>query len=543
MRLTTVAPLAILFATAAASAAPVFWYSNPGPINSRGLLGSATNSVVTLPATPLSTNIQYLTISGNLTSAVGGTHSSEACIEVSTPNGTFVLQPFSGGTFSGTIPVPAGAMTVSPYLGFGIGPCQLRFFELYADNAAGPDAVWTNLSVTLHDLSGGDVQPMNRDIAPTVAGPDVATGESYVYRNFPTTAALNFPTERVAGRFRIKGYGTAMTGWNANLSTTPLHSVNVAITAPGVDGNDVTWNFTPYDIHAASSSDFDLTFTAPQPVLAGPTHQWTYVLTDNGVPVPLNNRFACIWFSVQPLTGDAPAATDLGVIRGNPILGPAESTVVNNQSFFTFGHQIHWFTFTTEQACSDATGYWLDIHSQAPVNSSILDHEMALYDTNGLLQASNDDGGSNHLSMLTFGDSSPVRAPVDPNGAPAPRNGSNGTLAAGQHYLAVAEYDTTFAGSGWYATSTGTHGSTINFEFRTNLPALPCGPADVGSAGGVAGADGLLDNNDFIVFINNFFAQAPSADVGIQGGLPGADGQWDNNDFIVFINQFFGGCI
>jgi hypothetical protein len=27
--------------------------------------------------------------------------------------------------------------------------------------------------------------------------------------------------------------------------------------------------------------------------------------------------------------------------------------------------------------------------------------------------------------------------------------------------------------------------------------------------------------------------------MGIAGGLPGADGQWDNNDFIAFINHFF----
>jgi hypothetical protein len=69
-----------------------------------------------------------------------------------------------------------------------------------------------------------------------------------------------------------------------------------------------------------------------------------------------------------------------------------------------------------------------------------------------------------------------------------------------------------------------------------------CGLADVGGQGGVAGADGLLDNNDFIVFIDYFFAQSPLADRGSTGGVPGADGAWDNNDFVVFIDQFFAGC-
>jgi hypothetical protein len=72
--------------------------------------------------------------------------------------------------------------------------------------------------------------------------------------------------------------------------------------------------------------------------------------------------------------------------------------------------------------------------------------------------------------------------------------------------------------------------------------ALVCGPADIGSAGGLAGADGHLDNNDFIVFINLFFNGQPGADRGTSGGLPGTDGHLDNNDFIVFINQFFAGC-
>ena len=66
--------------------------------------------------------------------------------------------------------------------------------------------------------------------------------------------------------------------------------------------------------------------------------------------------------------------------------------------------------------------------------------------------------------------------------------------------------------------------------------------ADMGGPGGVAGADGALDNNDFIAFINRFFAQDAEADIGSAGGVAGVDGAWDNNDFIVFIDRFFAGC-
>jgi uncharacterized membrane protein len=73
-------------------------------------------------------------------------------------------------------------------------------------------------------------------------------------------------------------------------------------------------------------------------------------------------------------------------------------------------------------------------------------------------------------------------------------------------------------------------------------PVVACGPADFGSQGGIAGPDGLLDNNDFIAFIDAFFAASPRADLGVQGGIPGADGLFDNNDFVVFIDLFFAGC-
>jgi hypothetical protein len=72
----------------------------------------------------------------------------------------------------------------------------------------------------------------------------------------------------------------------------------------------------------------------------------------------------------------------------------------------------------------------------------------------------------------------------------------------------------------------------------------PCGGADVGATGGVftGCGDGVLDNNDFVVFIDLFFSGSVIADVGSQGGVPGADGQFNNNDFVVFIDMFFSGC-
>jgi hypothetical protein len=69
-----------------------------------------------------------------------------------------------------------------------------------------------------------------------------------------------------------------------------------------------------------------------------------------------------------------------------------------------------------------------------------------------------------------------------------------------------------------------------------------CCPADVGMQSGLPGADGRLDNNDFVVFIDWFFNADTRADRGSQGGSAGADGTLDNNDFVVFIDQFFASC-
>ncbi len=85
-------------------------------------------------------------------------------------------------------------------------------------------------------------------------------------------------------------------------------------------------------------------------------------------------------------------------------------------------------------------------------------------------------------------------------------------------------------------------GISGNFFIRAVIESASNCPADLGSTGGFQGPDGVLDNNDFIVFINYFFGRSPIADIGRTGGVAGADLEWDNNDFIVFIDQFFAGC-
>ncbi|MBY0309186.1 MAG: hypothetical protein K2Q09_10630 [Phycisphaerales bacterium] len=91
-----------------------------------------------------------------------------------------------------------------------------------------------------------------------------------------------------------------------------------------------------------------------------------------------------------------------------------------------------------------------------------------------------------------------------------------------------------------FANQDGSAGGMSGYVDVLALP--PACPIDFGSAGGQAGPDGALDNNDLVAFISLFFSADPRADVGAPGGAPGRDGLYDNNDFITFISLFFQGC-
>jgi hypothetical protein len=93
-----------------------------------------------------------------------------------------------------------------------------------------------------------------------------------------------------------------------------------------------------------------------------------------------------------------------------------------------------------------------------------------------------------------------------------------------------------------YFPNTGYAGGTIDRGCYEAFSASGVCPGDIGSTGGVLGPDGSRDNNDFVVFINEFFLNHAVADVGRTGGIAPGDGAWDNNDFVVFIDLFFSPC-
>ncbi|HZW08203.1 MAG TPA: GC-type dockerin domain-anchored protein, partial [Phycisphaerales bacterium] len=137
-------------------------------------------------------------------------------------------------------------------------------------------------------------------------------------------------------------------------------------------------------------------------------------------------------------------------------------------------------------------------------------------------------------------------------GAPVEVVSTDGSQTVTTRYLNLINDNRSFvAGGTLYMAATlrnadsvceGSFGNLPQALVAVDLPDTNTCLADLGSTGGVPGADGVLNNNDFVVFIDFFFAQNPLADQGSTGGVPGADGQWNNNDFVVFIDNFFAGC-
>ena len=253
------------------------------------------------------------------------------------------------------------------------------------------------------------------------------------------------------------------------------------------------------------------------------------------------------WLTNNTAPFEAPPATDLGTIEG---------PVMTQNAIIGANTRYKWYKFTLPEEVSDTTGKYIDIdtaNTLAPLN----DTNIAVYDNTGALKSSNDDiaagwGAENPTggnSALSFGSSNEGNGrdytAINPNLPLA--FGADGVLAAGDYYLQVSMCCATYNNDRFwvvndYVTTVANGGITV--ALRSNFPELgsPCGPADVGMAGGEPGQDSLLDNNDFIAFINFFFDQDPIADQGVAGGEPGSDGLYDNNDFIAFINNFFAGC-
>jgi hypothetical protein len=302
-----------------------------------------------------------------------------------------------------------------------------------------------------------------------------------------------------------------------------------------------TFVLTPSLNGATYTTITDATVDVPIPAGVNPIGTWTLTIYesyyDSADAGTEDSHVSNVRFSLQNLPPvEPPANTDLGTLT---------STDISNSDSSFNGVDVKWYKITLPADANATTGYYVDITTDgtqigAGESGTANDTVVAVYDAAGLLFAAADDYDypTDPWTSLSFGAGEEVARShsgyVD---------GFDGDLTTGNYYIAAGAYFIDFGDTGFNAQSESTSsGGTLVVNVFSNFPGTgptACSPADVGVAGGTAGQDRLLNNNDFISFITLFFNQNAAADLGVAGGTPGHDSAWDNNDFIAFINYFF----
>ncbi len=167
-------------------------------------------------------------------------------------------------------------------------------------------------------------------------------------------------------------------------------------------------------------------------------------------------------------------------------------------------NQILWYKLTLPVAlpAGATAAEYLDIRTHG-AGLTITDTEIALYDSVGNFASgssatsTDDDDGPGLASALSYGAVCAVRPNLDaPNAAGVDGNGRDGGLAAGDYYLAVVRFNSTFA-TPWAPTppTTGTTGAMqLDVDYGTSGPQpAPNFTAGAASPSGVpAGSNVLL---------------------------------------------------
>lgn len=172
------------------------------------------------------------------------------------------------------------------------------------------------------------------------------------------------------------------------------------------------------------------------------------------------------------------------------------------------GGQVRWFRLILSEAVNGTR--YLDIDNET---SGISDPEIALYNSAGVMLATDDDDGSAFLSQLSFGPGGGTRS-AEGNGAVY--NGRDGNLPAGTYYIAVAGFNAVFTNN-FTVTTNSTATGTVNVRVRAG---------GVPGSGGVAPVLAAIGNQTGTVGVEmTFTASATDGDGdAITYGVSGPDG-------------------
>ena len=196
--------------------------------------------------------------------------------------------------------------------------------------------------------------------------------------------------------------------------------------------------------------------------------------------------------------------------------------------------EVRWYRFTIP-AVDDANQRWLDLST-----SGGSDTEIGIYRPDGTVVAFDDDDGDGLLSALSFGLDSPPRPAI---GTGVEFNGRDGDLAAGEYYLALGTFNTTFNGTAFDVTSTGAAGFGIGIttDLGNLIPRGTCcvagacsvqTQADCGTMGGTYGGDGTTCGEGTYSIVTT--AEQLSS-ISFTGNLAGTASNCDDCTEVVFL--------
>ncbi len=296
--------------------------------------------------------------------------------------------------------------------------------------------------------------------------------ESYAFSDIVSNGPINNSVNGVATHSFTGGYRVGkihLTG--SLLSVNPgTYGVEarVVVTSPG--GASVTFAPFPGVFTFGQLDISDMVLTIAETNAAGTWTVRCYETFDDGGTASIDANWSTLQITLDdevPPPPPPPDSTPMGII--------ATGTTISKTVDFNPG-EIKFFSLTIPLAVPGNGNRGVNIDTEGTVG---IDTELGIWArATGTLLASDDDGGTGLLSLLSFG---------EPAGGD--QNGQNGNLAAGDYIVSVSQYNTIFADA-YAVTSSGTASGTFVITARgTDNTPTPPGPGEWSEvyAGGDAG--------------------------------------------------------
>ena len=226
----------------------------------------------------------------------------------------------------------------------------------------------------------------------------------------------------------------------------------------------------------------------PQPV-TNSQGQWGFAFTETYDDAGADAR----WNNISITLDDGPPSWLI-----TQEVGSVRSPGFNLQGQSVSALSVRWYKMTLPIPAANLGFFgttYLDIDTEGSPHA---DMELALYNEDGRLVATDDDDGSGNQAHLSFG-ASATRPPI---GNSEPYNNSDGTLDAGTYYIAVTAYNAAFGPTGWAVSPAHTDPEGFSLNVRTNIDFSPFCRGDHNKQGGAS----LQDVFDFL---SDWFAGCP----------------------------------